>query len=311
MKILRILTGPHAGARVALTDGRWTITGQQHAAQFPLVGTLCLEGWSTHALVLDVVDGVCSIVEPVPGESAGLPYAGETVAWQDLEPRRFGRTVLCTGEAGTAWPDDLALLSRLVQPAGPAAVTAPGTGPVPLRPGMPGSRFGALLSRIAPGGRYAVVMVCVATLLALVTASPANFAKSVRTTLRHDAFFPADDAASAAAVLQASMSWRKPGSAKGSLSDAEVLDIVRSALHGRGLTISSEGDGRLVIVGQAREPGQIKEIAGRLLQDLSPELKSLDVEALPAVARSRVSARLEAGNTAYAVRPDGTKMFSQ
>lgn len=272
MKILRVLTGPHAGARVAMTDGPWTVASPLDSARFPLAGTICLEGWSGEALALDVEKDVCIL------RRAG---AGQAAVWPDLEPRSFGDTVLCIGGEGAPWPDDLTLLSALVQPkAVPAALALADLQQKP--------------QRRTTGGRAAFVVLCVTGLLALFVASPSKSAKS-----------PGVSSQSAARLKAAAA----PPVRQAPPDNAELLDMVRSALHGHNVAVRLEGDGALVVEGSVRQPDKVREIVARLEQDLAPALKSIEVDVQPALARPRITARLETGATAYAVRPDGTKIF--
>ena len=272
MKVLRVLTGPHAGARVALADGHWTITNSVDSSRFPVVGTICLEDWTNDALVLDVENDVCTL------HAAGT----DSLVWPDFEPRRYGDIVLCLGTEGFAWPDDLVLLAKLVAPE-----------KAPESPKTPAAAEVRQQARHATKGRVAVAVLCVMGLFAFFIASPSKSAKS----------------------KTASNLTVKPQLIKGANrplpgNDAELLDTARSALNGQGVLVTLQSPGHLVVSGNARQPALVQEIAGRLAQDLAPALKSIEVEVQPAASRQRISARLETGATAYAVKPDGTKIFT-
>ncbi|WP_118182910.1 HrpD5 family protein [Paraburkholderia phosphatilytica] len=110
-KEIRLLTGRHAGARIKLNP---TLTRIGHDDE----ADIQISDWDLPAMQLSHhEDGRLSIAD-----AAGH---GDAVMLDDFVPQRFGNIVLCAGEAGAAWPSDIALLETLLAPAAApvAAVT--------------------------------------------------------------------------------------------------------------------------------------------------------------------------------------------
>ncbi|MGF6666247.1 type III secretion protein D [Paraburkholderia atlantica] len=103
MKLLRILTGIHAGGSLPLTPGQHRIGRDDDA-------DIRLADWQGPDAHLDVDEtGVVSISRDLPGDAE----AG-AVLLIDFVPVQFDDTVLCLGPEDTAWPSDLDLLSTLL-----------------------------------------------------------------------------------------------------------------------------------------------------------------------------------------------------
>jgi type III secretion protein D len=112
MKLLRILTGHHAGAQAVLTPGAYRIGSDDDA-------DIHLTDWrgADVLLTMDESGAVCSERVEAPKESEETLDPCKT--WMtDFVPMQFDDTVLCIGWADAAWPSDLALLSTLIN--GPA-----------------------------------------------------------------------------------------------------------------------------------------------------------------------------------------------
>jgi type III secretion protein D len=105
MKLLRILTGHHAGAQVALAPGAHRI-GRDDDADIQLTD------WRGADVVLTVDESGAVCSERIGDESAALDPCK---TWMiDFVPMQFDDTVVCIGWADAAWPSDLALLSTLL-----------------------------------------------------------------------------------------------------------------------------------------------------------------------------------------------------
>jgi type III secretion protein D len=146
MKLLRILTGVHAGAELRLTAGAHRIGADDDAdirisdwrgADMLLTvddsGTVSAQsvmpepemlsddelalsaggGMAAHA---PEADGHAAAVamEPVGAAARPEPPDTSTVLLVDYVPMQFGDTVICIGWPDTAWPSDLDLLSTLL-----------------------------------------------------------------------------------------------------------------------------------------------------------------------------------------------------
>jgi type III secretion protein D len=120
MKLLRILTGHHAGAQVVLTPGAYRIGANDDA-------DIHLTDWrgADVLLTMDERGAVCSERKEAPRDVAAEAEAhAEAQAeatldpgatWLvDFVPMQFDDTVVCIGWADAAWPSDLALLSTLL-----------------------------------------------------------------------------------------------------------------------------------------------------------------------------------------------------
>lgn len=122
MKLLRILTGTHAGAQLQLAPGAHRI-GTDDAADIRLTD------WRGADLWLTVSDaGVVSaqaVASPTgavdPGATSG-PL--EQILLVDFVPMQFEGTILCVGDESGVWPSDYELLSTLLA-AKPAAKASP------------------------------------------------------------------------------------------------------------------------------------------------------------------------------------------
>ncbi len=126
MKLLRILTGTHAGAQLQLAPGAHRI-GTDDAADIRLTD------WRGADLWLTVGDtGVVSaqMVAAASSDTAAQAAVGsnpasgplETILLVDYVPMQFDGTILCVGEEDGAWPSDYELLQTLlVKPAAKAA----------------------------------------------------------------------------------------------------------------------------------------------------------------------------------------------
>ncbi|MGN4038917.1 type III secretion protein, partial [Burkholderia gladioli] len=113
MKLLRILTGTHAGAQLQLAPGAHRI-GTDDAADIRLTD------WRGADLWLTVDDsGVVSaqaVASANAGAAAGNPTSGplETILLIDFVPMQFDGTILCVGDETGVWPSDYELLQTLL-----------------------------------------------------------------------------------------------------------------------------------------------------------------------------------------------------
>ncbi|MBN3728525.1 type III secretion protein [Burkholderia sp. Ac-20379] len=125
MKLLRILTGTHAGAQLQLAPGAHRI-GTDDAADIRLTD------WRGGDLWLTVGDtGVVSaqMVAAAPGTpeanaaADGTATSGplETILLVDFVPMQFDGTILCVGDEAGVWPSDYELLQTLMTKPAPKA----------------------------------------------------------------------------------------------------------------------------------------------------------------------------------------------
>jgi type III secretion protein D len=117
MKLLRILTGVHAGAQLQLTPGTHRV-GADDDADIRLTdwrgadallhvdasGVVSAQRVAAAVQMADTADG--QAVPPVAGE--------EVVLLVDFVPMQFDDMILCVGADDAVWPSDLDLLSMLL-----------------------------------------------------------------------------------------------------------------------------------------------------------------------------------------------------
>ncbi len=105
MKLLRILTGVHAGAQLQLAPGTHRIGADDDA-------DIRLTDWrGAHALLHVDASGVVS-AQRVARDAQATPE--EVVLLIDFAPMQFDETILCIGLEDAQWPSDLELLSMLL-----------------------------------------------------------------------------------------------------------------------------------------------------------------------------------------------------
>jgi type III secretion protein D len=104
MKLLRVLTGIHAGVQMQLAPGNYRIGADSDA-------DIRISDWSGAGVSLNVSDEGTVVLHTMSGDSEANV--------SDFLPLRFRDTVLCVGPIGTEWPSDVELLSRVL-PARPA-----------------------------------------------------------------------------------------------------------------------------------------------------------------------------------------------
>ena len=104
-KLLRILSGRHAGGSLQLGIG-------EHTIGVDADNDIVITDWTAPTLVVKVVAGVAAAEA-----ASGLA---------ELRPVRFGDVVVCIGPAEGIWPSDLELLAQLFEP--PALLASPAAG---------------------------------------------------------------------------------------------------------------------------------------------------------------------------------------
>jgi type III secretion protein D len=107
MKLLRILTGHHAGAQVVLTPGAHRI-GRDDDADIQLTD------WRGPDVLLTMDDSGAVCSERMEDSTQGTALDPCKTWMIDFVPMQFDDTVVCIGWADAAWPSDLALLSTLL-----------------------------------------------------------------------------------------------------------------------------------------------------------------------------------------------------
>jgi len=110
MKILRILTGTHAGIQARLTPGRYRIGKADDT-------DICITDWDDHEVVVEMDDAGVVRVRRFADTDTGGAAVGEAdpvvILVPDFVPFPFGTTVLCFGTEEAQWPPDIQLLASM------------------------------------------------------------------------------------------------------------------------------------------------------------------------------------------------------
>jgi type III secretion protein D len=110
MKILRILTGTHAGIQARLTPGRYRIGKADDT-------DICITDWDDHEVVVEMDDAGVVRVSRFADTTVGGAAADEAdpvvILVPDFVPFPFGTTVLCFGTEEAQWPPDIQLLASM------------------------------------------------------------------------------------------------------------------------------------------------------------------------------------------------------
>jgi type III secretion protein D len=306
MKQLRILTGRHAGAQLALTQPQYRLGAGGDA-------DILVSDWTADPLLLQV-DGDHGVTATAGGTAAA---AARTLA--DFEPCRFGDVVLCTGPHDAAWPADMQLLERLMRPPVPAAA----------------------VRRAGPSGVLAatgvVATLTVAGLFLFLVSHQADAARdrmppeplgdqvlrAVRSSTRADvAVLPQgervvvegllDSSADVAAMRQ--LLARFPGEYIEHRYAAanEVAQSIDDALASPDLAVAYRGRGVFEVTGRTQQPDQVRRAASRIAADLAPLVRGIEVVAAEVQPPDRVpvDAMLSGHGLQYVQTRDGAKHLS-
>jgi type III secretion protein D len=321
MKVLRILTGTHAGARLALTEGTWHVQRLDPTNESWNPDEINLMDWHGEPLSLCVGPKGCVCLD---AQEAQYP-------WSDFDVRRFGDVVLCVGEDSAIWPSDATLMANLPSP----TFFLP-----PLASGLvSGAR------RMAPQLLLRnVLVVAVAAFLLLpmvvVVFGPKNIqaAPNAQTEARAATLMAKVKQALHTESLQGlhlrvaqGQVWVE-GLVNDEAEDAiarktlqpfdriwvvsawqtatQVSDTMTTALQEHGVHVRHAGGGHFVVEGSTDRPDELRSKAAKLKNDFSSNVLSLEVRVqTKASAQAKVSAMLETAGLHYVVRPDGSKSF--
>jgi type III secretion protein D len=321
MKVLRILTGTHAGARLALTVGTWHVQRLDPANESWKPDEINLMDWHGEPLRLRVGPTGCACLD---AQEAEYP-------WSDFDVRRFGDVVLCVGEDSAIWPSDATLLANLPSPTRI------------LEPGVAGPFSGA--RRMSPQLvlRNVLVVAVAAFLLlpmVLVVLGPKSIqaAPNAQTDARAATYMTkikqalhtenlqslhvrveqgrvwveglVNDAAEDAITRKTLQPFDRLWVVSAWQTATQVSDTMTTALHEHGVQVRHAGGGHFVVEGSTDRPEELRSKAAKLKNDFSTNVLSLEVRVqTKASAQPKVSAMLETAGLHYVVRPDGSKSF--
>lgn len=317
MKLLRILTGLHAGAEIALDAGEHRIGAGDDAE-------IRITDWRDGDLLLSIdAQGATRArrAAPVPAETAADAFDadGSPLLMLDFVPVPFGETALCVGPANGEWPSDLELLAALWAPppgadaarrgaqrklaacaaAGGALVAgllAMGAMLASAHPGVPPpvERADALATRIGAELRragYAELHTAPRGAMVAVTGMVAT---------------PADDLA-ARKLLDRLAAHRVERQYDVAQDDAQSIG---ESLGVSGATVAYAGQGRFRVSGVVRDIAQLRAAIERVRADVGPNVRAIDVDARQsgdAPVPVAYSGMLEIGDVRYIETPDGVK----
>ena len=321
MKALRVVHGLHAGAWLTLSPGRYRIGNTDDAASVGQPGQARAESnavpirlydWTGPPLLLRV-DAQGRITADQPDGPA---------PWPDLQPRRRGEVVLCTGDADGSWPSDARLMAML-RPAGiggglalagwarswGARAVVVGAGLLVAVGALYGQSGGG--GQVSPAPQPAVAAQSLSRNLAGRGLDELQVRQDhsdvVLSGLVHDA------RQGQAVRLAVADVERQTGIVV--MQTWEVADVIaatiESALRVPGLHAAYLGAGRFAVSGTVPEPVQVLEAAPQLRKDLGANVRAIEFE----LSRIRTSAAFSAAVAAdalhYSERPDGAKVFAE
>ena len=105
-KQFRILTGCHAGARLNLQYGIWTVGSDEQA-------DVQISDWEGETMFLEYRSDGTVTMTPPPGKASSSRIAQTLLDWL---PSRHGQTVFCVGPADAEWPSEVSLFEKLLHP---------------------------------------------------------------------------------------------------------------------------------------------------------------------------------------------------
>jgi type III secretion protein D len=303
-KQLRILTGRHAGARLALTQPQYQLGPDPDA-------DLMVSDWSTSPLVLQV------------GEDGSVTAGAESGASRrlaDLKPCRFGDVVLCVGPLEGDWPSDMQLLERLMRPsAGASARPRPGQSGVFAAAGVVvtltvAGLFLFLVSHHADASREQQVQQepLADQVLRAVRSSTRADVSVVPQGERVKVEGLVDSGAEVAALRQSLARFPTERIEHRYAAANEVAQSIDDALASPELAVKYRGKGQFEVTGRTMQPDKLRQSVSRIAGDLAPLVRGIDVVAVEAQPPDRVpvGAMLSGSGLQYVQTRDGAKHLS-
>jgi type III secretion protein D len=308
VKQLRILTGRHAGTRLRLTHPHYTIgAGDDTDVQ--------ILDWKHQTVTLSIEEGSNVIRLALAGSAQGA--APEATALEDFAPRCFGDVVLCAGPANDkAWPSDVQLLKRMLEPRKPA-VAASG------RPSYRLLTLGGAASALMLAGFTSVVVNH--TREAQAREQPLPLSREVTIALQRAGFVDLqvvgkDDTHVTVSGLvpgqaelqrvQAIAQTFPGGAVLARVSIAnDISRAISDALQSSSVRVDYRGDGVFVVDGEAPDLQVLRASVDRIAHDIGPAVKRIDVavKAAPAAEQAHLDAMLVTRDIQYVQTRDGTK----
>lgn len=317
MKLLRILTGLHAGVEIALDAGEHRIGAGDDAE-------IRITGWRDGDLLLSIdAQGVTRArrAAGMQPETAADRFDadGSPLLMLDFVPVPFGETALCVGPEQGAWPSDLELLATLWAPP----------------PGADAARRGAqrkLAACAAAGGALVAGLLAMGAMLASAhpSAPPAvetvdALASRLGGELKRAGYAElhaaprgamvavsgmvatsADDLA-ARRLLERLAAHRVERRYDVAQDDAQSIG---ESLGVSGATVAYAGQGRFRVSGVVPDLSRLRAAVERVRADVGPNVRGIEVDARQsgeAPVPVAYSGMLEIGDVRYIETPDGVK----
>lgn len=320
MKVLRVLTGAHAGARLALSEGAWRVQRLDPANESWQANEITLMDWHGEPLSLSVGPAGCTCRDTADVEHP----------WPDFDVRRFGDVVLCVGEDRAIWPSDTNLLASL-----------PSMSSMVVSDVLPANNTRSMTPQLLLRNFMIVVVAGMLLIpMVLVLFGPKNIqaAQIQQSDARATAFVTQVKQALHAEKLDGLDVRVEQGRLRveGLVSDAaedvlarktlhpfdrvlvvsawqtasQLSDAMTTALNEPGVQVRHVGAGHFVVEGGAARPEELRIRAAKLKNDFSSSVRILEVRVqIKSSSQPKVSAMLDSGGLHYVVRPDGSKSF--
>ncbi|MCY0387056.1 hypothetical protein OVY01_07375 [Robbsia sp. Bb-Pol-6] len=332
-KQIRILTGCHAGARLNLRHGTWSLGDHPDA-------DIQISDWEAEQMILDYrEDG--TVMFGAAQAAGGATRLAERL--HDLLPRRCGDIALCVGPADAHWPSDMELLQAMLAEA-PRAPAAPKDDiDATALPARAPKRFSKRMVRTGACAATVAGMIGFTLLLTTGQSGKADAAirpagmtpaerqrNKVEVALRrlHQPDLHAERSdghvvvsgivPTAADALATTRALRQLSSDDDAVEVEthfavadSVADDLRSSLGEDGITVRYLGGGAFAVSGVTRDLTRTRATLARARTDYGTAIRRIDdtltQNALPP---QNVNAMLDSDDVRYVQLQDGTKSFA-
>jgi type III secretion protein D len=323
MKQVRILTGAHAGAQLLLEASSTRIG---HGNQYDID----LDDWTHAPIELVVEEGdLVSVYMLNPNETAASgdesqPEGARELLGQllDFVPRRFADVVLCSGPAEGIWPSDMSLLELLMQPIVHIAEKLPE--PVKKVSWKVWAAVGACCVALVSG--LSVVLVRQSDAAAQRLPQESLFSQVYRvveklpyknlvvTRAGEQVVIEGmlENASQVLAVRAALARFPKHRLSLRYAAADQAVNSITEALKLSTITVQHMGDGIFVLTGQAPSLQQLRDATQRIVNDLNPLVRRIDINVteLPAPDRIAVGSVMASGDLQVVESRNGAKYLT-
>jgi type III secretion protein D len=303
-KLLRILSGRHAGGSLQLGVGEHTVGAGSD-------NDIIITDWTAPTLTVQVQAGV-----------VGAEVAGDLA---DLKPVRFGDVVVCIGPVEGIWPTDLELLAQLFE--SPALPASPAVAEGPPR---------KTTAYALCGGAAAVIAFClVAVIVQARPRSPMQAANGIASASRN--MQQAIDRAgvrglqvrndASAISIEGMVETREQSHIALSTISAlslgidirprfavveEVVESIRSSVGLPQALITHLGSGVFSFQVESADPDGTRAAISRVAADLAPSVQRIELVVTQSKAthrNTRVTSSFSDGDVSIVQTKDGAKYF--